>query len=371
MHNEVFFYYLKVLNRFYYIWQKWRIKKMKAVFVKGTSAVSVDDVKVPDLASAGDVLVKMRACGLCGSDLEKIYGEYGMTSGRLGHEPAGEVVATGKSVKGFVRGDRVFIHHHVACYSCHYCLHGDYTMCPAYQSSNINPCGLAEHFLVPEWNVSRGGLIKLPDNVAFDEASLIEPLACCIKAWRRCSFQKGDDVVILGAGPTGLMHVLLALAFGAGKIFVIDINDFRLNFAKKYGVQVFNSISDQDFANNIKLETGGRGADICIVATGNMKALLQSFDLTRRGGKIMLFGVPSKGSQISYDMSKIYSSEHSLIPSYAASEIETNQALKLIAEGRVDIGSIITHRFHISKAAEAVKCAHEANDAMKVIITTD
>jgi L-iditol 2-dehydrogenase len=219
--------------------------------------------------------------------------------------------------------------------------------------------------------VSRGGLIKLPDNVRFDEASLVEPLACCIKAWKKCNFQKGDDIAVLGAGPAGLMHVLLALAFGAGKIFVIDINEFRLNFAKKYGVQVFNSISDQDLANNIKLETGGRGVDICIVATGNMKALLQSFDLTRRGGKIMLFGVPPKGSQMSYDVSKLYSSELSLIPSYAASEIETNQALKLRAEKRVDIESLITHRFHISKAAQAVKCAHEANDAMKVIITPD
>ena len=344
---------------------------MKAVFVKGRRTVSIDDVKIPEMTSAGDVLVNMRACGLCGSDLEKIYGEYSMASGRLGHEPAGKVVAIGKSVKGFACGDRVFIHHHVACYSCHYCLHGDYTVCPAYQASNINPCGLAEHFIVPEWNVLRGGLIKLPDNVSFDEASLVEPLACCIKAWKKCSFQKGDDIAVLGAGPAGLMHALLARAFGAGKIFVIDINEFRLNFAKKYGVQVFNSISGKDLANNIKLETAGRGVDLCVIATGSMKALLQSFDLTRRGGKIMLFGVPPKGSQMSYDMSRLYSSEHSLIPSYAASEIETNQALKLIAEKRVDIESLVTHRFHISKAVEAVKCAHEASDAMKVIITTD
>ncbi|MDQ3883588.1 MAG: zinc-binding dehydrogenase, partial [Thermoproteota archaeon] len=149
------------------------------------------------------------------------------------------------------------------------------------------------------------------------------------------------------------------------------INDFRLNFAKKYGVHVFNPISDHDLANNIRLETGGRGADICIVATGNTQALPQSFDLTRRGGKIVLFGVPPKGSQMSCDMSKLYSSEHSLIPSYAASEVETNQALKLIAEARLDVASLITHRFNISKAAEAIKCAYEANDAMKVIITTD
>jgi L-iditol 2-dehydrogenase len=214
-------------------------------------------------------------------------------------------------------------------------------------------------------------MIKLPDNVSFEEASLVEPLACCLRAWNKCNFQKGDDVVILGAGPTGVMHMLLALVFGSGKIFVIDVNDFRLNFVKKYSVHVLNSISNQNFANNIKAETGGRGADICIIATGNMHALLQSFDVTRKGGKIVLFGVPPKGSQMSYDMSKIYSSEHSLIPSYAASEIETNQALKMIAENRIDVGSIITHRFHISKAAEAIKCAHEANNAMKVIITTD
>jgi L-iditol 2-dehydrogenase len=317
------------------------------------------------------VLIKMRACGLCGSDLEKIYGEYGMTSGRLGHEPAGEVVAVGDSVKDFAPGDRVFIHHHVACYSCHYCRHGDHTMCPSYQTSNISPCGLAERFLVPEWNVSRGGLIKLPKNVCYDDASLVEPLACCIRACNKCNFQKGDDFAVIGAGPAGLMHVLLAQAYGARKVFVVDINEFRLNFAKKYGVEVFNSVSDKDIADRIKSATDKRGVDVCVVATGSMKALLQSFELTRKGGNVMLFGVPPKGSQMSYDMSRLYSSEHSIIPSYAASEIETNEALKLIAERQIDVASLITHRFDIARAADAVKCAHEAKDAMKVIVTAD
>jgi L-iditol 2-dehydrogenase len=344
-------------------------KKMKAVFVKARDAVSVDDVKSPDITNAGDVIVKMRACGLCGSDLEKIYGEYGMTSGRLGHEPAGEVVAVGGGVKGFSPGDRVFIHHHVACYSCHYCKHGDHTMCPHYQTSNISPCGLAEQFLVPEWNVSRGGLIKLPDGVSYDEASLIEPFACCIRAWNKCNFQPGDDIAVLGAGPAGLMHVLLAKAYGARKVFVFDINDFRLNFAGRYGVEAFNSAA-QNLADRIKSATDGRGVDICVVATGSMKALLQSFEMTRKGGDIMLFGVPPKGSQMSYDMSKLYSNEHSIIPSYAASEIETNEALKLISEKKVDIASLITHRFDIKDAPEAVKCAHVAKDAMKVIVTS-
>jgi L-iditol 2-dehydrogenase len=344
---------------------------MKAVFVRGHNAVSVDDVKLPEMASAGDVIVRMRACGLCGSDLEKIYGEYGMASGRLGHEPAGDVVAVGKSVKGFVPGDRVFVHHHVACYSCHYCTHGDHTMCPSYQTSNITPCGLAEQFLVPEWNVSRGGIIGLPGIVSYDEASLVEPLACCIRAWNKCNFRKDDDVAVVGAGPAGMMHVLLAQAHGARSVFVVDVNEFRLNFSKRYGVEAFNSNSDQDLTSKIKQATDGRGVDICILATGSMKAVMQSFELTRKGGNIMLFGVPPKGSLMSYDMSSLYSNEHSIIPSYAASEIETNEALKLIAEKRLDVASLITHRFDIIKSADAVKCAREAKDAMKVIVTVE
>jgi L-iditol 2-dehydrogenase len=343
---------------------------MKAVFVKGNSAVSVDDVGTPQMAGDGDVLVRMRACGLCGSDLEKVYGEYGMSSVRLGHEPAGEVVAAGRNARGFAPGDRVFIHHHVPCYSCHYCLHGDHTMCTEYQRSNITPCGLAEQFIVPEWNVSRGGLIKLPQGMTFDEASLVEPLACCIRAWSKCNFQKGDDIAVLGAGPAGMMHVLLARAFGAGKVFVSDINDFRLKFAERYGVKAFNPINAKDFIQKIKEQTGGRGVDIAVVATGSTKALLQSFDMTRKAGKIMLFGVPPKGSEMSYDVSKLYSSEHSLIPSYAASEVETNQAIRLISERRLDIASLITHRFDIKDAADAIKCAHDAKDAMKVVVTT-
>jgi L-iditol 2-dehydrogenase len=343
---------------------------MKAVFVKDHNAVSVDEINVPQATSEGDVLVRMRACGLCGSDLEKVYGEYGMASGRLGHEPAGEVVAVGNNAKVFAPGDRVFIHHHVPCYSCHYCLHGDYTMCSEYQRSNISPCGLAEQFIVPEWNVSRGGLIKLPDNMTFEEASLVEPLACCIRAWNKCNFQRGDDVAVLGAGPAGLMHVILAKAFGAGRIFVSDINDFRLGFAKDYGVETFHPISTPDFSQKIKERTEGRGVDVSVVATGSTKALLQSFDMTRRGGKIMIFGVPPKGSTVACDMSRLYSNELSLIPSYAASEVETNQAMRLIAEKRVQVASLITHRFDITDAFAAIRCAHEAKDAMKVIVTT-
>lgn len=345
---------------------------MKSVSVIGKGLVSVDEVTAPKLMEDGDILIKMHACGVCGSDLEKVYGQYGMSSVKLGHEPSGEVINVGKSVNDFNVGDRVFIHHHVACYTCYFCRHGDYTMCDMYQKSNITPCGLSEQILVPEWNVSHGGVIRLPDTVTFDEASFIEPLGCCIRALNKCNFQKGDDIAIIGSGPAGIMHVKLAKAFGAGKIIVLDINDFRMNFVKKYGdVHIFNSITDKDLTRKIKDLTGHRGVDLSIVATGSTKALIQSFEITRKGGKIMLFGVPSKGSEIPIDVSKIYSNEQSLISCYAASEIETNQALKLITEKRIDVKQLITHRFSINRADEAIRCAHEANDAMKVIVTSE
>jgi L-iditol 2-dehydrogenase len=345
---------------------------MKAVSVKGKGLVSVNEVAAPKLIGEGDVLIKMHACGVCGSDLEKVYGQYGMSSSKLGHEPSGEIISVGKSVKDLNPADHVFIHHHVACYSCHFCRHGDYTMCDMYQKSNIIPCGLSEQILVPEWNVSRGGLIKLPVNIAFDEASLIEPLACCIRTLNKCNFQKGDDIAVIGAGPAGMMHVMLAKAFGAGKIIVLDVNDFRMDFAKKkYGVTETFNPTEKDVPQKIKGLTGTRGVDVSIVATGSTRALIQSVGITRKAGKIMLFGVPSKGTAVPIDLNKIYSSEQSLIPCYASSEIETNQALKLIIEKQIDVKSLITHRFGINSADEAIRCAHEAKDAVKVIVTSD
>lgn len=341
---------------------------MKAVFVKEQNQVTVNDVPLPIIGD-GDILVKMRACGLCGSDLEKVYGNYGMVSQRLGHEPAGEIEAIGKNVKNFNVGDRVFVHHHVPCYSCHYCKHEDYTMCPYYQKSNIDPCGLAEVFLVPEWNVTRGGIIKLPDNVTFEEAAMIEPLACCIRAIDKANITNIDDVAIIGVGPAGIMHVLLAKTFGANRVFALDINDFRLDFAKKMGAELAINMNKED-SSRIREVTDGRGVDISIVATGSIEAFLHSLELTRSGGRVILFGVPPKDSKVQLDVNRIFSNEIRLIPSLAASEKETNFALELIKTKRIDIKSIITHRFSLERVSDAIQCAYEAKDAMKVVVTS-
>ncbi|HKX20372.1 MAG TPA: alcohol dehydrogenase catalytic domain-containing protein [Nitrososphaeraceae archaeon] len=324
-----------------------------------------------ELADMNDdeILVAMHSCGICGSDLEKVYGNYGMKSLRVGHEPAGHVIKIGKNIKNFQIGDRVFVHHHVSCYTCRYCLQGNYTMCSKYQNSNIEPCGLSEQFIVPKWNIERGGVLKLPDSVSYDEAALIEPFACCIRGLNKISIKHGDNIAILGAGPTGVMHMLLAKMWGANNIVVSDINDFRLKFVEKYGITTVN-LNRENLDIAIKETTDGIGADVTILATGNIKAFESSLKITRRGGKILLFGVPSVGSIFNLDLNSIYSNEQLIVPSYGASEIETNQALSLMSDKSLDLLPLVTHRFQITESDDAFKCAHKALDAMKVLIVT-
>jgi L-iditol 2-dehydrogenase len=346
------------------------VKSVKIVS-QGVIQVYEQDDTMLNFKSEGDILVKMKACGICGSDLEKIYGQYGMTSARLGHEPSGIVLAIGNKVKGIKIGDRVFVHHHVSCNSCHYCRHGNNTMCEYYQKSNIDPCGLSDKFIVPAWNVERGGVLRLPDRITYEQASLIEPLACCLRALHKIPFQKGDDLVIFGAGPAGIMLVTLAKLAGAGKIFVVDINHFRLEFSRRFISEAyFLNAETANYSKIIKAHTKSRGVDVSIVATSSLTALSNAFEITRKGGYIILFGVPSKDSQFPLEASKLYSNELSIIPSYAASELETNEALNLLAERKINLDFLITHKYTLEQSPNAVFCAHKAKDCMKVIITT-
>jgi L-iditol 2-dehydrogenase len=346
------------------------VKSVKIVSQGVIQVYEQDDTQL-NFKSEGDILVKMKVCGICGSDLEKIYGDYGMTSARLGHEPSGEVLAIGNKVKGIKIGDRVFVHHHVSCNSCHYCRHGNNTMCEYYQKSNIDPCGLSDKFLVPAWNVERGGVLKLPNSMTYEQASLIEPLACCLRALNKVPFQKGDDVVIYGSGPAGIMLLTLAKLAGAGNIFIIDINHFRLEFSSKFIPEaLFLNALTENSSKIIKDNTKSRGVDISIVATSSLTALSNAIEVTRKGGYIILFGVPSRASQFPLEASKLYSNELSIIPSYAASETETNQALNLLAERKINLDFLITHKYTLEQSPNAFYCAHKAKDCMKVIITT-
>ena len=341
---------------------------MKTASVKGPSAISVDETQKPTLES-GDILVQMHACGICGSDLEKVFGEYGQPSMRLGHEPAGVVVEVGPGVTEFAKGDRVFTHHHVPCYDCHFCNHGYETMCKKYSETNLFPCGLSEEYVVPAWNVAHGGVLKISDSLSFEEAAMIEPLACCVRAWSKYSYKQGDSVAIFGVGPTGMMHAMLAQAKKFSQVFCLDVNDFRLDFAKKFGITDAIHFTDENKRQKILDATENRGVDVAIVATSSLKALEDAIDMVRKGGAVMMFGVPSKGAMMNLDMGKVYSKEITLVTSYAASDSDTREALELVESGALDVKRLVTHTYPISDTQKAFEHAKSGDDAMKIIIT--
>jgi len=343
---------------------------MKAVFVASPEGVIVKDVSAP-YPKDDEIVVRMKVCGLCGSDLEKTTISYGMGSTRLGHEPVGEIAKVGDNITGFKEMERVFTHHHVPCYSCYYCSHNAETMCDSYQLNNLEPCGLSEEFLVSSMHIQRGGVLKLPTSVTDEEASLIEPLACCIRALNKCDLKGIEDIVIMGAGPVGIMNALLARDAGVKRVILIDPNEFRLDFGKRMGFEVLHPINDEEKTRSIKDVLSGRGADLVVVATGNQNAFIQSLKMLRKGGSIVLFGVPARSSFVNIDLSFLYANEISILSSYAATEVETNRALKLLADRRLNFGSLITHQFNLENAESAFRCAHDAVDAMKVVIVNE
>ena len=342
---------------------------MKAAVVKSNSNIEIKNIEKPPVGP-GDMLVKMRACGICGSDVEKVFGKYGQPSMRLGHEPAGIITQVGSEISNFSVGDRVFTHHHVACYSddCHECSHGNETMCKRYYESNLEPCGLADEYVVPEWNVNHGGVLNIPANMSFEEAAMIEPLACCIRAWNKFKHQKNDSVAILGVGPTGIMHVLLAKLYGLGKVFCLDLNDFRLDFAKKFETVTIHS-GNTNAMEQIKSETANQGVDVVIVSTSSLNALKDAVHFVRKGGTIVMFGVPSKGANVDLDMSEIYSKGVTIVNSYAASDVDTTHALDLISNKQIDVSQLITHKYNLQECQQAFAHAKSGDNAMKIIIS--
>ena len=342
---------------------------MKAAVVKSNSNIEIKNIEKPPVGP-GDMLVKMRACGICGSDVEKVFGKYGQPSMRLGHEPAGIITQVGSEISNFSVGDRVFTHHHVACYSddCHECSHGNETMCKKYYESNLEPCGLADEYVVPEWNVNHGGVLNIPANMSFEEAAMIEPLACCIRAWNKFKHQKNDSVAILGVGPTGIMHVLLAKLYGLGKVFCLDLNDFRLDFAKKFETITIHS-GNTNAMEQIKSETANQGVDVVIVSTSSLNALKDAVHFVRKGGTIVMFGVPSKGANVDLDMSEVYSKGITIVNSYAASDVDTTHALDLISNKQIDVSQLITHKYNLQECQQAFAHAKSGDNAMKIIIS--
>ena len=336
------------------------------VTILDSNHVKLVDMSEP-VCCEGGIIVKLMACGICGSDLTNIFSLSCKPSQKLGHEISGIISEISPNVKNYKVGDRVIIHHHSSCGNCYYCNHGNDTMCPQF-TTQIEPCGLSEQILVSKWIVEQGGVIKIPYSISFEEATLIEPLACCIRAWKKISFVKDDSVAIFGFGPIGALHALIAQNLGLKKIFCIDKDRTRLNFCKSYKIGKSLMSNDKNLQKNILKETNDIGIDIVIIATADLSTITKALKIIRKGGIIMVFGEPTNNQSVNIDVSKFYSNEISILTSYAATNEDMKNALGLVENKIIDISKLITHRFSIIQVSEAINFAKFGINRMKVVI---
>jgi L-iditol 2-dehydrogenase len=338
---------------------------MKACILRSTGVVSLDDTPVPKL-KAGDILVRFEAGGICGTDLEKIKGGYG-PRGILGHEVSGVIENVGDGVKDIHPGDRVVPHHHVSCGTCYLCKHGDPTMCDTFKTTNFDPCGFAEEFRVPEYNVTRGAVLPLPKGLSHEEGALIEPTACCVRALRTAKAAPKESVLVVGLGPTGLTQVQILHHLRAGKIIGSDTIETRRDMAVKMGADLAMDPVKEDVPKAAKRETA-TGVDLAVVATGNPKALAQAIASVRKGGRVLLFGAPAIGASFDLDVSSLFSRQLSIITSYSCVEADMHEAITLASAGSIDLRALISHRFALTEAVRAFEFAALPSSAVKTII---
>jgi L-iditol 2-dehydrogenase len=340
--------------------------RVKAAVIRGKGLVELREVPTPSIGSR-ELLVRMKVCGVCGTDLEKVHGEH-ITPPVLGHEVAGVVERIGPEANGFNVGDRVTVHHHISCRRCYYCKNGLETLCEEYPKSNLDPCGFAEAFRVPESLVKGGTVYKLPESVSFEEGSQVEPVACCIRALNKVGLKTATVCAVFGVGPVGLAHVQLLKCFGATQLYGIDVIKNRREYAIKQGADdAFDPVTE-DIPTELLQRTEGRGVDLAIVATANPKAIVSAVDSIRKGGTVLLFGVPARGSLMTLDASKVFLREMKFQTSYSTSETEMRMALELIAHERVRPAEIITDRFPLSKMDEAIRRADQGMESAKVVM---
>ncbi len=314
------------------------------------SDVRIEELPVP-VIGPGEVLVKMQASGICGTDVMEWYrAKKGPRI--LGHEMAGEIVET-RSEK-YKKGQRVFVSHHVPCNDCKYCRAGNHTACDTLHQGNYDPGGYSEFVRVPKINVDFG-IYVLPDNVSYEEATMIEPLACAVRAVRLLDVRPGQTVLILGGGVSGLLNVMLAKQKGA-RVIVTDINEYRLRQALAFG-------ADQaiDARQNIDLV-----AEKVVICTGAYQAVEQAFRSVDKKGAILLFAVPNR--DIAVPIPDFWRRELTLFSSYGAAPVDLAEALDLIASGKVDVKGTITHKFPFRQIQQAFNTVVEAKDSLKVIL---
>jgi L-iditol 2-dehydrogenase len=284
----------------------------------------------------------------------------------LGHEMTGEIVAVGNQVTNHTVGERVFVSHHIPCNTCRYCLNGQHTVCDTLHKTNFDPGGFAEYIRVPQLNVDRG-VFRLPHEVSYEEGVFIEPLACVVRAQRLARLQPGQSVLVLGSGISGLLHIALAQALGAGRILATDLSDYRLQAARRFGADV---VIDARALSPDRLlqENGGRLADLVIVATGARAAYEQALNSVDRGGTIMCFAPMEPGVNLSVPINDFWRNGVTMLPSYGGAPLDILQAMELIRAKRLPVDAMITHRLGLAETGVGFQLVAGAGESIKVIV---
>jgi|YelNatPaOPRAMG01_1025707.scaffolds.fasta_scaffold01744_4 L-iditol 2-dehydrogenase len=321
---------------------------MKAAVLHGPHNLIVEEVEKPK-AKAGEVLVKVKATGICGTDVETYHGKYHVKYPLImGHEAAGEVAEVGENVKKVRVGDRVVIDPIFHCGKCYLCLMGKKNLCinGGLLGRDVGSGAYAEYTVIPEHMV-----FKFPEKISYEEATAIQLLTTVYHGQKRIRIMPSDSVAVLGIGAAGLLHTRLAKLSGANPIIAVSRSSWKLELAKKYGADIVVNSKKEDPVKSILNHTNGRGADVIIEAAGAAETLKQAIEAVRPGGTILSFGVLTEHvSKINFF--PIYFKEISIVGSRASTGEEFEPSIELVAIGAIDLKPLITHIFSLEKISE-------------------
>jgi len=344
---------------------------MRAAVYRGPGILRIEEVPVPEVGR-GEMLVRVDACGVCGTDIKKI--QRGLLSGPriFGHEIAGTVARVGTGLTRFREGDRVALHHHVPCRDCFFCRSGAHAQCAAYKrngtTAGFEPAGggFAEYVKAMDWIVE-GGAIAIPAGVRPEAAAFVEPVNTCLKAVRKARIRQGETVLVVGQGTIGLLLTQLC-RWARAAVLASDTLPDRLEASRRLGASSALPAS-ADVTREARTVTGGRGADCVFLAALGQGAFAQAVDATRPGGRIMVFAATSPGEMASLDLGALCAAEKELLTSYSASVEVQDLAAQLVFGREIQVEELITHRFPLAEAARAVEVASRpAPGVLKVVL---
>ncbi len=334
---------------------------VRAAVLTGDGRIVAEDWPAPRVGP-GELLLRLRGCGLCGSDIAKI-GAPGIRAPLvLGHELVGDVIETGAGVTVFGPGDRVVAAHHVPCGDCHYCRRQSHSMCRAFKASNLDPGGFAELVRVPAANVAHA-TFRVPAHVSDEAASFVEPLACCLRAVRRVAVAPGDTAVVVGLGSIGCLFVQLLARAGA-VVIGVDQQSHRVASARALGLP---AAPVDEAAATVAQASGGRGADLVLITAGAATVLDWAVATLRDGGTVHYFaGGP--GDALPVALETLYHRELTITTTYSSSPADLAEAFRVVAEGELRLEGLYTHRRPLDRLDEAVELMRTSR-ALKVYVT--